>query len=50
MLRGRGFHQITGEQKKTLSAELNLQPGELVEIKSPEEIQATLDAQGETAA
>ncbi len=46
LLRGRGFFHITGEQKKTLGAELNLQPGELVEIKSPAEIEATLDAQG----
>jgi len=45
-LHGRGFHQITGEQKKTVSVELNLQPGEWIEIKSPAEIQATLDAQG----
>jgi hypothetical protein len=45
-LHGRGFYQITGEQKKTLHAELNLQPGELVEIKSAAEIQATLDTQG----
>ena len=46
LLHGHGFYQITGEQKKTLSDELNLQPGELVEIKSPAEIEATLDAQG----
>jgi len=46
LLFGRGFYQITGEQKKTLRGELNLQPGELVEIKSPAEIKATLDAQG----
>lgn len=46
LLRGRYYYQITGEQKKTLSAELNLQPGELVEIKTPAEVQATLDAQG----
>jgi hypothetical protein len=46
LLHGRGFYQITGEQKKTLRAELNLQPGELVEIKSPAEVEATLDAQG----
>ncbi len=46
LLHGRGFYQITGEQKKTLRAELNLQPGELVEIKRPAEIRATLDAQG----
>jgi hypothetical protein len=46
LLHGRGFYQITGEQKKTLSEELNLQPGELVEIKSPAEIEATLDAKG----
>ena len=46
LLRGRGFYQITGQQRKTLSAELNLQPGELVEIKSAAEIEATLDSQG----
>ena len=34
LLHGRRFYQITGQQKKTLSAELNLQPGELVEVKS----------------
>jgi hypothetical protein len=46
LLHGRGFCQIAGEQKKTIRAELNLQPGELVEIKSPAEIKATLDTQG----
>jgi hypothetical protein len=46
LLRGRGFYQLTGAQKQTLRADLNLQPGELVEIKSPAEIEATLDAQG----
>jgi hypothetical protein len=46
LLHGRGFYQITGEKKQTLHAELNLQPGELVEIKSPAEIRTTLDAQG----
>ncbi len=43
---GRYFNQISGEQKKTLTEELNLQPGELVEIKSLAEIEATLDARG----
>ena len=47
LVHGRDFLcQITGEQKKTLHAELNLQAGELVEIKSPAEIRATLDARG----
>lgn len=46
LLFGRYYHQITGEQKKTLSVELNLQPGELIEIKSLAEIEATLDTQG----
>jgi hypothetical protein len=47
LLRGRAFFdQMTGEQKKTQRAALNLQPGELVEIKSPAEIRATLDARG----
>lgn len=43
---GRYYHQITGEQKKTLSEELDLQPGELVEIKSRAVIEATLDTRG----
>ena len=46
LLRGRGYYQLSGEQKKTLTAELNLQPGELVEIKTAAEIKATLDTQG----
>jgi hypothetical protein len=46
LLRGRGFYQITGEQKKTINEELHLQPGEWVEIKSLAEIEATLDAKG----
>ena len=46
LLRGRSYYEVTGEQKKTLTQELNLQPGELVEIKSAAEIQATLDAKG----
>lgn len=46
LLHGRGFYQVSGEQEKTLTAELNLQPGEWVEVKSLAEIQATLDAQG----
>ena len=44
--RGHDFYQIVGPQTKTLAAELNLQPGELVEIKSLTEIKATLDANG----
>jgi hypothetical protein len=46
LLHGRPFYQIVGEQKQTDRAELNLQPGELVEIKSAAEIRATLDPQG----
>jgi hypothetical protein len=46
LFRGRTFYQLTGEQKKTLTEELDLQPGELVEIKSPAEIEATLDTLG----
>ncbi len=46
LIHGRNFHQITGEQKKTLTAELNLQPDEWVEVKSAAEIQATLDTTG----
>jgi hypothetical protein len=36
----------TGSESKTASAELNLEGGELVEVKSAAEIQATLDAEG----
>ncbi len=43
---GRPFYEVSGEQKKTTSAGLDLQPGELVEIKSLAEIQATLDSRG----
>ncbi|MBN1394527.1 MAG: hypothetical protein JW959_05860 [Pirellulales bacterium] len=46
LLFGRYCHQIAGEQKRTSTEELDLQPGELVEIKSRAEIEATLDAQG----
>jgi hypothetical protein len=46
LLRGRPYYKLTGEQKNTLAAELNLQPGEWVEVKSAAEIQATLDARG----
>ena len=46
LLRGRSFYEVSGEQKKTTSADLNLQPGELVEIKSLAEIEATLDPHG----
>jgi hypothetical protein len=46
LLRGHAFYDVTGEQTKTLSTELNLQAGELVEIKSFAEVKATLDAQG----
>ncbi len=44
--RGRDFYQVAGQQTKTLSEELNLKPGEWVEVKSLAEIQATLDAGG----
>ena len=46
LVRDRPFYQVSGEQKKTASASLNLQAGELVEIKSLAEIEATLDVQG----
>ncbi|MEN6450140.1 MAG: hypothetical protein ABFC96_06595 [Thermoguttaceae bacterium] len=45
-MHGRAFHELTGPQKKTLTDELNLEPGEWVEIKSAAEIAATLDPQG----
>jgi hypothetical protein len=44
---GRGpGNAVVGRQEKTQSASLGLQPGELVEVKSREEIEATLDALG----
>lgn len=43
---GRYYNQISGALKKTSTEELNLQPGELVEIKSLKEIEATLDSRG----
>jgi hypothetical protein len=46
LLRGRAYYELSGDQKKTLTAELNLQPGEWVEVKSAAEIQATLDTKG----
>jgi hypothetical protein len=36
----------TGPQQRTAKIELGLQPGELVEVKSAEEIRATLDGRG----
>ena len=46
LVRGREYYELTGEQQKTLSVELDLQPGEWVEVKSAAEIQATLDENG----
>jgi hypothetical protein len=46
LLRGRPYYQLTGQQKQTLASELNLQPGQWVEIRSAAEIEATLDAKG----
>jgi hypothetical protein len=46
LLRGRAYYEIKGEQTQTESAALNLQPGELVEVRSESEIRATLDSQG----
>lgn len=46
LLFGRYYHQVAGDRKKTSTEELNLQPGELVEVKSLPEIEATLDARG----
>jgi hypothetical protein len=37
---------LSGPRQQTVHESLNLQPGELVEVKSREEIQATLDAHG----
>lgn len=40
------YGSVSGKGKKTLTCALNLQPGELVEVKSRAEIEATLDALG----
>jgi hypothetical protein len=46
-LYGREYYdRPTGQQKRTACTELDLQPGELVEVKSEAEIRATLDARG----
>jgi len=37
---------LSGKLKRTPTFSLNLQPGEIVEVKSKEEIQATLDVKG----
>ncbi len=42
----RYFERPAGVQKKTASVELDLKPGELVEIRSLDEIKLTLDAAG----
>jgi hypothetical protein len=40
---------LAGPQKRNSKGDLNLSPGELVQIKSPEEIRATLDSAGKNA-
>lgn len=40
------FGQLTGPQAKAPRGDLDLQPGEWVEVKSRREIEATLDAEG----
>ena len=42
----RYFERPAGKQKRTTSVELDLKPGELVEVKSLDEIKQTLDATG----
>jgi hypothetical protein len=43
---GKNQAAIHGELRRTPTSSLNLQPGELIEVKSKEEISATLDAKG----
>jgi len=43
---GKKKHPITGKLKKTPTFSLGLQPGEIVEVKSEEEILETLDLKG----
>ena len=49
LLGWRRLGALAGPQKRNSKGDLNLSPGELVEIKSPEEIQATLDSEGKNA-
>jgi hypothetical protein len=46
LLFGRYLHQLVGRRTRTPPGELDLQPGELVEILSADEIRETLDAKG----
>lgn len=46
LLFGRYLHQLVGRRTRTPPGELDLKPGELVEILSADEIRETLDAQG----
>ena len=46
LIRGRRCYDLAGQQTTTQSGELNLRPGEWVEVKSAAEIEATLDAGG----
>jgi hypothetical protein len=49
MCRGSSARQVTGGSKTSVSDGsecLNLQPGELVEVKSEQEVRATLDEHG----
>jgi hypothetical protein len=46
LLRGRPYYELTGKQTQTTAAELDLQPGQWVEVRSAAEIRATLDAKG----
>jgi hypothetical protein len=46
LLHGRAYYELTGQQKQTAPGELNLQPGEWVQVRTAAEIQATLDANG----
>jgi hypothetical protein len=45
-LTGTPFRFLRGTQKKTPEASLNLRPGDWVQVKSQEEIRATLDEEG----
>ena len=46
-LRGRPpYGEVRGRQQRTPAGSLDLQPGDLVEVKTQEQIKATLDAQG----
>ena len=46
LVTGRSYRVLEGQQNRTPTESLNLQPGEIVRVKTSMEIAATLDAKG----